>query len=66
MYGIQEFKEYLNHGWSLYIIPKIVYDATLDDVHEMNFSSYFIDCHFDKELSNYEGKGKILIRGKNI
>ena len=66
LYGIQEFKEYLNHGWSLYIIPKIVYDATLDDVHEMNFSSYFIDCHFDKELSNYEGKGKILIRGKNI
>lgn len=66
LYGIEEFQNYLNHGWSLYIIPKIVYDAKLDDVKEMDFSSYFIDCHFDKELSNYEGKGKILIRGKNV
>lgn len=66
LYGIEEFQNYLNQGWSLYIIPKIVYDDKLDDVQEMDFSSYFIDRHFDKVLSNYEGKGKILIRGKNV
>lgn len=66
LYAIEEFQNYLNQGWSVYIIPKIVYDAKLDDVKEMDFSSYYIDRHFDKELSNYEGKGKVLIRGKNI
>jgi hypothetical protein len=64
LYGIKEFKNYLDKGWDLYIIPKIIYDKE-NDIVEVNFDSYFIDKYIDKELNEYNGKGKVLIRGKN-
>jgi hypothetical protein len=65
MNGIKEFKLYLEKGWDLYIVPKIIYDKEKDDIFEMDFKSYFIDKYFDKELSEYNGKGRVLIRDMN-
>jgi hypothetical protein len=65
MNGIKEFKLYLEKGWDLYIVPKIIYDKENDEIFEMNFKSYFIDKYFDKELSEYNGKGRVLIRDVN-
>lgn len=65
LYGIRNFQEYLNKGWDLYIVPCIGYDKTLDDIFEMNINEYFISNFLDKELENYKGKGKVLIRDKN-
>lgn len=65
-YAIEQFQEYLEKGWDLYIVPKIVYDKTKDEVEEMNFEWYYLDKHFDKRLDQYHEKGKVLIRGKNI
>jgi hypothetical protein len=65
MNGIKEFKLYLEKGWDLYIVPKIIYDKENDDIFEMDFKSYFIDKYFDKELSEYNGKGRVLIRDVN-
>lgn len=60
--GIENFKEYLDKGWNLHIIPGIVYDKTKDELTEVDFNSCYIERHLDKELSNYTGKGKILIK----
>lgn len=65
LYGVDLFKEYLDRGYDLYIIPPIVYDAYLDDLQELDFSSCYVNKHFDKVLSEYEGKGRVLIRNKN-
>jgi hypothetical protein len=65
MNGIKEFKLYLEKGWDLYIVPKIIYDKENDDIFEMDFNSYFIDKYFDKELSEYNGKGRVLIKDVN-
>lgn len=60
--GIENFKEYLDQGWNLHIIPGIVYDKTRDELTEVDFNSCYIQKHLDKEISNYTGKGKILIK----
>lgn len=65
LYGIRNFQEYLNKGWDLYIVPCIGYDKIVDDIFEMNINEYFISNFLDKELENYKGKGKVLIRNKN-
>lgn len=59
--GIERFRAYLDRGWNLVIIPGIVYDAYLDDVNLANFDSYYIQKYFDQVLSEYKGKGKVLI-----
>lgn len=59
--GIERFRAYLDRGWNLVIIPGIVYDAYLDDVNLANFDSYYIQKYFDQALSEYKGKGKVLI-----
>lgn len=61
LYGMREFKEYLDRGWDLDILPGIVYDKYLDEVSDVDLSSIFIKKHLDSELENYHGKGKVLI-----
>ena len=63
--GIFEFKDYLDKGWNLHIIPGIVYDKTLDQLTEVDFHSYFVQKHFDQQLNQYTGKGKVLIKAKD-
>ncbi len=63
--GIFEFKDYLDKGWNLHIIPGIVYDKTLDQLTEIDFHSYFVQKHFDQQLNQYTGKGKVLIKAKD-
>lgn len=65
LYGVDLFKEYLNLGYDLYIVPPLVYDTYLDDIAEMDFHSYYVDNHFEKVLNAYNGKGRVLVRGKN-
>lgn len=65
LYGIRDFKEYLDKGWDLYIVPSIGYDRILDEIFEMDLNEYFISNFFDEELKIYKGKGKVLIRDKN-
>lgn len=60
--GITLFKEYLDHGWNLDIIPGIVYDKYLDRVSLVDFNSIFVEKYLDQELANYHGKGRILIK----
>lgn len=61
---IEYFKDYLDKGWNLDVVPGIIYDKTKDDLQEVDFNSYYIDKYLDKILSQYDGKGKILIKGK--
>lgn len=65
LYAVDSFKNYLDKGWDLYIVPPVVYDWYLDDVEELDFHSYFVNKHFDKVLSEYNGEGRVLIRGIN-
>lgn len=65
LYGIKLFKEYLDRGWDLDILPGIVYDSYIDKVSEMDYDSAFIKRHLEKELSDYQGKGKVLINHKS-
>lgn len=65
--GISEFSEYLKRGWDLQIIPGVVYDQTQDKLSVVDFNSYFVSKHLEKELNKYEcskevGKGKVFIR----
>ncbi len=60
--GIVEFSEYLKKGWNLHIVPKIIYDKYNDELSQLDFNSYFVNKHLDKDLAKYEGKGKILIK----
>lgn len=62
LYAIKEFSNYLNAGWSLHIIPGIVYDEMEDKLFVIDFNSYFIKKHLEQELANFEGTGKILIK----
>lgn len=64
--GIKEFFEYLKKGWNLQIIPGIVYDQELDKLTEVDFNSPIVNKHLDRELNNYCGKGKVLIRHKTF
>lgn len=65
-YAASEFKMYLDRGFKIYIVPRIIYDKEKDDIYEMDFSSYYLDEHFNKVLKENNGNKKILIRGKNI
>ena len=64
--GITEFHEYLEKGWNLHIIPGIVYDKSEDKLSKQNMNSYFVRKHLDKQLAQYEGKGRILIKDKTF
>ncbi len=64
LYGISSFSEYLRRGWNLHIIPGIIYDQVQDKLSEVDFNSYFISKHLDKELARYEGKGKVLVKDR--
>ncbi|MBR1377146.1 MAG: hypothetical protein IJ565_04990 [Bacilli bacterium] len=59
--NIDKFKEYLSKGWTLQIIPGIIYDKKEDILTTMDFNSYFIEKYIDKKMEEYDGKGKILI-----
>lgn len=61
LYGISLLKNYLDKGWNLNIVPGITYDKFLDEISEVDLNSYFIEKHLEEELSQYKGKGKILI-----
>lgn len=66
--SIEMLKEYLDNGWTLDIVPGIVYDEYKDEISNVDFDSYYISEYLDKQLNQYEGKGKILINNirKNI
>ena len=59
--GINDFKEYLDRGWELHIIPGIVYDKEIDKISEVDFNSYYIENHIEKQLNKYDYKGKVKI-----
>ncbi len=65
LYGIDLFKNYLEKGWYLYIVPPIVYDAYLDDIAELDFHSYYVSNHFDKVLRENSEFRRILIKNVN-
>lgn len=60
--SIDMFKDYLDIGWTLQLIPGIVYDSYLDKVDEVDFNSYFIEYYLDKKMNEYNGNGKILVK----
>ena len=60
--AIDELKLYLDKGWTIDIIPGIVYDRVKDKVDDVNFNSYFVSDILNKSLNEYNGKGKILIK----
>ena len=60
-YGIEEFQEYLENGFNLQIVPKLVYDKYLDDVTFVE-NSYILEKYYEKVLENYHGKGRIYIK----
>lgn len=62
--AIESFKEYLDNGWNLDIVPGIVYDKQKDELVEVDFDGYYISKYFDKQLEEYNGNGKIRIKQK--
>lgn len=62
---VDKFKEYLNRGWNIDIIPGLVYDKYLDTLTEMDFEGALVDKYISKELSSYKGKGRIRIKYKD-
>ena len=60
--SIDLFKDYLDKGWNLQLIPAIIYDRYLDEIIEVDFNSYYVEKYLDKKLNEYNGKGKILIK----
>lgn len=58
---IENFKEYLENGWTLDIIPGIIYDEEKDELVEVDFDWYYINKFLNQQLDKYNGKGKILI-----
>lgn len=62
IYGIEQFCEYLKRGWDLYIVPRLIYSEELDGIRS---ESYFEQKYLEESLENYEGKGRVLIRGIN-
>ena len=60
--AIENLKLYLDKGWTIDIIPGIVYDRVKDKVEDVNFNSYFVSDILNKSLNEYNGKGKILIK----
>ncbi len=62
LYGIEEFREYLERGWDLYIVPRILYSKELDCIRS---EFYFERKYLEKSLEHYDGKGRVLIRDIN-
>lgn len=62
LYGIEEFREYLERGWDLYIVPRILYSKELDCIRS---ESYFERKYLEESLEHYDGKGRVLIRDIN-
>lgn len=60
--SIELFKEYLNRGWTLDIIPGIVYDKLKDELIEVDFNWYYIEKYLDNTLNKFDSPGKILIK----
>lgn len=60
--AVDDLKLYLDKGWTIDIIPGIVYDRVKDKVDDVNFNSYFVSDILNKSLNEYNGKGKILIK----
>ena len=60
--AIDDLKLYLDKGWTIDIIPGIVYDREKDKLEDVNFNSYFVNNILNKSLNEYNGKGKILIK----
>ena len=60
--AVDDLKLYLDKGWTIDIIPGIVYDRVKDKVEDVNFNSYFVSDILNKSLNEYNGKGKILIK----
>lgn len=57
---IDAFREYLNKGWTLHLVPGIIYDQKEDKIIETNFNSYYISEYLEKKQKEYDEK--ILIR----
>lgn len=62
--AIESFKEYLDNGWNLDIVPGIVYDEQKDELVEVDFDGYYINKYFEEQLEEYNGNGKIRIKQK--
>lgn len=60
--GINQFKEYLDKGWTIDIVPPIIYDAYHDRLDEIDLNSQYVKRYLDKSLKEYQGKGRILIK----
>ena len=43
-----------------------IYDESEDKLSKQNMNSYFVRKHLDKQLAQYEGKGRILIKDKTF
>lgn len=56
------FREYLNQGWNVELVPKIYYDKHDKEIKETNLDSGFITRYLDDKLEEYKGKGKIIVR----
>lgn len=64
--SIFSFEKYLDNGWTLDIIPGIIYDETKDELVDVNFEGYYISKYLDKVLDEYNGNGKILVRNRKF
>lgn len=59
--SIEHFKEYLDNGWTLDIVPKIIYDERTDRLVEADHNSYYIRKYLDKVLDDSVKENKVLI-----
>lgn len=64
--NIYSFKEYLDNGWTLDIVPGIIYDEQQDKLVDADFNGYYISRYLETILNEYEGNGKILVKNKNF
>jgi len=64
--SIENFSQYLDNGWTLDIVPGIIYDENKDKLIDVNFDGYYISRYLDKVLSEYNGDGKILVKHRNF
>ena len=59
---IDKFPLYLEKGWTIDLVPPIIYDQYLDCISTISLDSYFVDKYISKEIDNYQGSGQILIK----
>ncbi|HPF83464.1 MAG TPA: hypothetical protein PLV83_04805 [Bacilli bacterium] len=53
---IDEFRGYIDKGWTLQLIPGIIYNQKEDEIIEMNFNSYYVNKYLEKKEKEYNGK----------